>query len=143
MRSPLVKHVCVTLHTNGLSDHSPAAPPRAFPRVELTMWTRSMTPSNSSVPLQNHTTNMKLLLLYTITEGVIFHGLIHGFSQNLNLSGSVCSSHHGFPFQLICAFIKKRAKENAYFHVYPSLVLSRSSGQSYGKHAGERHNKCN
>lgn len=31
---------------------SPAAPPRAFPRVELTMVTLSITPRSSSVPLQ-------------------------------------------------------------------------------------------
>lgn len=31
----------------------PAAPPSAFPRVELMMWTLSITPSSSSVPLRD------------------------------------------------------------------------------------------
>lgn len=68
---------CNTPALMGYLIHSPAAPPKAFPRVELTMWTRSMTPSISSVPLKNHSTvRPKTPLIHLQTKrfiaGVVF-----------------------------------------------------------------------
>lgn len=47
---PIKKILWESLCLNGVI---PAAPPSAFPRVELIIWTRSITPRSSSVPLQN------------------------------------------------------------------------------------------